>query len=571
MRILMVNNLFPPQVIGGAEIVMRRHANLLRGRGHQISVLAGWLPGYPGERSGDMSELDGMPVYRFPFRTWDQGRDFHIPLIEAFLDRVLDAEAPEVVHVHNARGLGANVVAAARRRGLRVLVTLHDYWWHCHWATLLRLDGQLCRQPHECGRICADGFLSGPDSPNLPVRLRRDYLLRALDLAHAVVSPSTYLAAAYEAAGVARGHITVLSNGIDLGEAASRTAAVGGSAVRFLAVQSLAEHKGVRDLIEAAALLHSRSDLRGRWRLAVAGAGELADLVSSEIASGRLGAGVSLLGPLSRSDVLREYTRSDAVILASRWPENEPVVLLEAAAAGLAQIATSVGGVPELVEDGRSGLLVPPRDPAELARAMERYVHDPALLFRHGERNARRRDIFDERRCVEALEALYAAGSDMVTPSVSPVVICGGTPSPAVVSLVNGLHDLTGHNLRLIWHAHAGVQDWDAATYFWHWGGDHAAREQALLAGLPVLAPKNSPAALRTVRYDGLLEAAAALHLTASGRPGLGPLQRATLPARDLWRAAGPLSSEAPAQEIVAFEADLRIRAQALGVPVKAA
>ena len=87
MRILMVNNVYPPQVIGGAEIVMRRHARRLAARGHHVAIIAGWLPGFPGEE-GEMDSLDGLWVYRFPFRSWEQHEDFWRPEIEDFLDAI---------------------------------------------------------------------------------------------------------------------------------------------------------------------------------------------------------------------------------------------------------------------------------------------------------------------------------------------------------------------------------------------------------------------------------------------------------------------------------------------------
>ncbi|MCI4348831.1 MAG: glycosyltransferase family 4 protein [Thermoplasmata archaeon] len=87
---------------------------------------------------------------------------------------------------------------------------------------------------------------------------------------------------------------------------------------------------------------------------------------------------LTLTGPLSRSEVLREYARADAFVLPSRF-DSFPVVLLEAMAAHLPIVATRVGGVPDVVRDGENGWLVPPNDVGALAEALRRVLRDATL------------------------------------------------------------------------------------------------------------------------------------------------------------------------------------------------
>jgi glycosyltransferase involved in cell wall biosynthesis len=90
---------------------------------------------------------------------------------------------------------------------------------------------------------------------------------------------------------------------------------------------------------------------------------------------------VTLLGSRPREEVLGMLYAVDAALLSSRW-ENFPHLVVEALAVGTPVIATSVGGVPEVVRDGENGLLVPPNDPAALAEAIRRLVGDPGLRER---------------------------------------------------------------------------------------------------------------------------------------------------------------------------------------------
>jgi glycosyltransferase involved in cell wall biosynthesis len=109
-----------------------------------------------------------------------------------------------------------------------------------------------------------------------------------------------------------------------------------------------------------------------------------------------------------RDDVPHLLAVSDLLVLPSLW-EGLPNVVLEAMSAGLPVVATAVGGTPELVIDGETGLLVPPRDPASLAQAILTLLTDPDLAQRLGE-NGRLRatNQFAIQQMVQQTEALYA-------------------------------------------------------------------------------------------------------------------------------------------------------------------
>lgn len=95
----------------------------------------------------------------------------------------------------------------------------------------------------------------------------------------------------------------------------------------------------------------------------------------------------------------------DVVVLPT-YMEGLPLVLMEAMALGKPVVASAVGGVPELVEDGRSGLLVPPGDPDALATAIRQVIDDPALARRLGDEGRRRAAAFSEERTAERMATL---------------------------------------------------------------------------------------------------------------------------------------------------------------------
>jgi glycosyltransferase involved in cell wall biosynthesis len=134
----------------------------------------------------------------------------------------------------------------------------------------------------------------------------------------------------------------------------------------------LTEQKGHRYLLDA--LAHTPS--LERAHLVVAGDGDLGESLRDRAAALGLGSRVHFLGV--RRDVGNLLHAIDLFVLPSLW-EGLPLALVLAMGAGVPVVSTRVGGVPEVVEDGRTGLLVPPGDAEALGHAVARLIGDPAL------------------------------------------------------------------------------------------------------------------------------------------------------------------------------------------------
>jgi glycosyltransferase involved in cell wall biosynthesis len=108
-----------------------------------------------------------------------------------------------------------------------------------------------------------------------------------------------------------------------------------------------------------------------------------------------------------RADVTRLLAASDIFALASHF-EGGPLAVMEAMAAGLPVVATSVGFVPDVIADGIEGLVVPPREPHLLAARIEELVADPGRRAKLGAAAAARSASFDVRVAVRRIEETYA-------------------------------------------------------------------------------------------------------------------------------------------------------------------
>jgi glycosyltransferase involved in cell wall biosynthesis len=154
-------------------------------------------------------------------------------------------------------------------------------------------------------------------------------------------------------------------------------------------------------LVEAFAQVRSDAPLY----LLLVGGGELENAVREQVAALGLQERVRFLGV--RADVADILRASDVFVLSSRW-EGNPMSVMEAMAAGLPVVSTAVGGVPELVRDRETGLLVPSEDAGALAQALQALVDDPAQRQAMGAA-ARRHAVahFDIRHTVRGYEQLY--------------------------------------------------------------------------------------------------------------------------------------------------------------------
>ncbi len=144
-------------------------------------------------------------------------------------------------------------------------------------------------------------------------------------------------------------------------------------------------------------------------RLAIAGRGVLESRLKSLAASLGLGDKVSFLGFVPNDEIHEYHARFD-IFAALSNEESFGVAALEAQASGKPVVSTRVGGLPEVVEDGVTGFLVPPRDPEAARQALGRLIRDPDLRARMGREGRKRAEaLYDRRSSVAQRASIYAS------------------------------------------------------------------------------------------------------------------------------------------------------------------
>lgn len=168
-----------------------------------------------------------------------------------------------------------------------------------------------------------------------------------------------------------------------------------------MTVANLRPEKGYDVLLDSARLAFDRGL---PLRFAAVGRGPLDDALKERHRQLGLDGRFQFLG--QRHDVLRLLTGADIFVLASRQ-EGLPVSLMEATSVGVAIVATSVGGVPQVITDGVDGLIVPPGNPPALVDALERVASDPTLRRKLGDGAKGRSAMFDVTSASREVEGIY--------------------------------------------------------------------------------------------------------------------------------------------------------------------
>jgi glycosyltransferase involved in cell wall biosynthesis len=350
MKILVAHNAY--QQRGGEDAVAEAEVQMLRRHGHEVVEY---------RRHND--EISGLGRMQLAAQTlWS--RRTHAELLA-----LLQQHRPDVLHAHNTFPLiSPSLFWAADAAGVPVVQTLHNFRMMCPQGMLLR-DGRICedcvgRSPwpgvvHACyrGSHVQSGVLGSMLMLHRALGTWTGKVQRYIALSDSCRDK-------FIAAGMDPRRICVKPNFVAWAEAAS------GARSGFLFAGRLSKEKGLQALAQAATQL-------GKARLLVAGAGPDAAMLAAV-------PHVRMLGAVDPAEVRLQMARACAVLVPSIWSETFGMVVIEAFAAGTPVIASRIGALAQLVEDGVTGLHVEPGDAVDLAAKMQWALAHPERMAEMG-------------------------------------------------------------------------------------------------------------------------------------------------------------------------------------------
>jgi GT2 family glycosyltransferase/glycosyltransferase involved in cell wall biosynthesis len=490
MRVLVVVHGFPPSAQGGSEVYAHAHARALAACGDDVLVLTREQdPGRP-EYTVRTEAADGLRIERVN-NTFRSTRTFEETYansaIDAIARRVIDDFKPDAAHIHHLTCLSTGIVDLLAERRVPAILTLHDYWLMCHRGQLLDVDYHVCDGPDVTGscvgclgpagsagslqfmgaravrsveahlpkkparllRRAAVGLagLVARDGPSLEHERRRTAHMRAVcDRITHFIAPSRSIRDRFVTFGVAPERITLADYGFDraLFDVARpfQGRDDGGpeiqrgperAALRLGFLGSLMVSKAPHVLLEAVGRMPRGSVTVDLYGAHTAYHGD--DSYRRQLEPLLNQAGVHMHGPIAHDRIPAALESADVLVVPSIWPENSPLVIHEAFLAGRPVVASRIGGIPELVVDGRNGLLFEAGDVDGLRRALERLLAEPGLLdtLRAGIPGVR--SIEDDVRTARELYRRPAAGATASRRRVAAVVLNYRTPDDTLLAV----------------------------------------------------------------------------------------------------------------------------------------
>tara|TARA_R110000868_G_scaffold410179_2_gene697480 strand:- start:5257 stop:6465 length:1209 start_codon:yes stop_codon:yes gene_type:complete len=360
MRILHLNELYPPLVLGGAERSVAALAEAQARAGHEVFVVCTT----PGDFVEEMRE--GVTVFRMPHSTafWSEEWPKHSRLMRLWrkamlpfnsgqrthFGKILRQVLPDIVHTHSMNDVTTSAWSEAKRQGYPLVHTLRNYDLLCpngamyHDGAACGLRCQLISIPKQIQHRCIDGVVGISD----------EVLQLHLDCGLFSHMPTERRRVIWNSARVV---------GAD---SEYRKPVRSGKLYAFGFLGRLTNEKGVGVLIEA--VRHLPKD--GSWELVIAGQGPSNENPFSQAAADLP---VRFIGQV---DPLALFEQVDVLVAPAIWPEPFGRIIVEAYSVGVPVIATKIGGMPSLIVGDHSRWLAPPNDAEALGIRMAQHLAD---------------------------------------------------------------------------------------------------------------------------------------------------------------------------------------------------
>ncbi|MGB8956644.1 MAG: glycosyltransferase family 4 protein [Tumebacillaceae bacterium] len=403
MKVLIVHNLYRDR--GGEERYIELHRRLLEERGHEVSLFT--------KDSRDVaSKWDKLTLPLSMTHSSASAREMR---------DLLKRERPDVVHVNNLFPLiSPSVLAVVKDAGIPLVMTLHNYRLLCPIGTFLNPQGQMCEKCADGNSLhCFTNNCRGGQAESLAYAVSSqfhkmtDVFAKYVD---AFICPSRFSQQKLAQYGFDVSKTTVIPHYVDAPEATVMEQATEARLNNEAAPEPTADQhfeepyityvgrlypeKGILTLIRAMERLP-------HIRMKVLGTGPLRPQVEAEIRQRKLDH-VELMGHVTGDVFHRLVTGARFSVLPSECYEGMPYSALENLSFGKPMVATNIGGLPEVIEDGVTGLLFPFGDEVLLAARIEELWTDDAMRRRFAENCLQRHaERFSPDRYYQSVMGLY--------------------------------------------------------------------------------------------------------------------------------------------------------------------
>ena len=394
MKISFISNLYPPFVLGGAEISVRRVAEGLAKKGHEVLVIT-----TSPNRKRYSEKINGVKIYRlgmtniYPIYTWETQPMiikpiYHIinlwsPYSYVVIKNILKKEMPDVVHINNYKGLSLSVFSAVKSLNLPLIFTARDY-------SLICLKNNLLNSHGEVGKTVS-----------MQCRLYNKFVKYIVNnKPKIVITASQFASNKLREIGLFKNiEVVVLPNAIKLGNLSSIKKYY--DTIDILYAGALSRYKGVHILINAFKELKSKN-----IRLHIVGKGKEEEEFKKIAGSDQR---ITFYGFKTGEELMNFYKRANVVVAPSLYLETFGLVIIESFKYGTPVVGSKIGAYPELIKNGYNGFSFEAGNVDELKDKIEYLIENPSELKRleNGAfESAKKYDIGEH---IKKLEDIYEA------------------------------------------------------------------------------------------------------------------------------------------------------------------
>jgi glycosyltransferase involved in cell wall biosynthesis/GT2 family glycosyltransferase len=350
---------------------------------HPVAVYA--RSADPARMEGEAVELfdDGVRVRlitnNFTARNPLRRNALRDPILEPDFARFLDAEKPDLLHIHHLAGHAFSLARVGKRLGIPIVLQIQDWWFLCARVNLFDRDGNRCTGPSaaKCARCATLTKLPPAAITNrLLHAARRSAARAAIRACDAYVVGSNAIRDDYVRAGLipASKPIHVIPYGVRVAAPSTRRGPAQ-RPLRFGYVGSIAPHKGLHVVVDAMRGINpSQASLRV-WGDATAFPEYVADLE-------RRGNGIIFEGRFEEDEKPRVFASMDILLVPSIGLESFGLAAREAMTCGVPVIASEGGALSEMFTPGECGELFPAGDSEAIRRLINRLIDDPGIIDR---------------------------------------------------------------------------------------------------------------------------------------------------------------------------------------------
>ncbi|MFR9542840.1 MAG: glycosyltransferase [Rikenellaceae bacterium] len=364
MRILLSNKFYYRR--GGDCVCVINLEELLKSKGHEVAIFAmqhpenlstPWSKYFPSEVKFQPS-LGLIETFMRPFGTAEVKNKF---------TALLDDFRPDIVHLHNIHSQISPIIGEiAHNRGIRVVWTNHDYKLLCPRYDCLRNGVDTCEEcfvdkhkvlDYKCMKNSLIGSILAYKEATTWSRERLERLTDAF------IGPSQFMADKMAQGGFDKSNLHTICNFVNVDKTQRENY---NKEDYYCFIGRLSHEKGIQTLIEAASKLP--------YKLKIIGGGPLADELSRITDSI---ANIEMMGYKQWDEIKEIVGNARFSVVPSEWYENNPMSVIESQCLGTPVLGANIGGIPELIEEGVSGMIFESRNPIDLYNKIEQmFVHN---------------------------------------------------------------------------------------------------------------------------------------------------------------------------------------------------